>query len=99
VQLQFYASELALLQGFSAVVQALDPDVLVGWDMQQGSLGYLADRGLQLGFNVLRSASRTPEVRGAGWRGVRSVHGASDLETTLTATVCAVCCPAAAWAS
>jgi DNA polymerase zeta len=62
LQLQYYASELSLLQGFCAVVQGLDPDVVVGWDIQQGSLGYLADRGLQLGFNVLRSASKTPEV-------------------------------------
>jgi hypothetical protein len=62
LQLQYYSSELSLLQGFCAVVQALDPDVVVGWDIQQGSLGYLADRGLQLGFNVLRSASKTPEV-------------------------------------
>lgn len=66
LQLQYYASELALLQGFCAVVQALDPDVIVGWDIQQGSLGYLADRGLQLGFNVLRSASKTPEVSHGG---------------------------------
>ena len=78
LQLQYYASELSLLQGFCAVVQALDPDVIVGWDIQQGSLGYLADRGLQLGFNVLRSASKTPEVRGglgtAMWALRVSVH-------------------------
>eukprot|EP00775_Hariotina_reticulata_P012068 gene12067-12209_t len=61
VQVHFYASEQALLQAFCAVVQLLDPDVLVGWDIQQGSLGYLADRGAVLGFNVLRAASRTPE--------------------------------------
>jgi DNA polymerase elongation subunit (family B) len=66
LQLQYYSSELSLLQGFCAVVQALDPDVIVGWDIQQGSLGYVADRGLQLGFNVLRSASKTPEVRSHG---------------------------------
>jgi DNA polymerase zeta len=64
VQLHYYASEQALLQGFCAVVQGLDPDVIVGWDLQHGSLGYLADRGAQLGFNLLRAASRTPEVRG-----------------------------------
>jgi DNA polymerase zeta len=62
VQLHYYASEQALLQGFCAVVQAADPDVLVGWDLQLGSLGYLADRGAALGFNLLRAASRTPEV-------------------------------------
>jgi DNA polymerase elongation subunit (family B) len=62
VQLHYYASEQALLQGFCAVVQTLDPDVVVSWDLQQGSLGYLADRGAQLGFNLLRAASRTPEV-------------------------------------
>lgn len=64
VQLQYYASELSLLQGFCALIQALDPDVIVGWDIQQGGLGYLSERGLQLGFNVLRSASKTPEVSG-----------------------------------
>jgi len=63
VQVHYYASEQAVLQAFCAVVQVLDPDVLVGWDIQQGSLGYLADRGAVLGFNVLRAASRTPEVR------------------------------------
>lgn len=80
VQVQYYASELALLQGFCAVVQTLDPDVITGWDMQQGSLGYLADRGLQLGFNVLRSASKTPEVGGCA-----AGHGCH-------ATLCSVLC-------
>lgn len=64
VQLHYYASEQALLQGFCAIIQTLDPDALVGWDLQQASLGYLADRGAQMGFNLLRAASRTPEVRG-----------------------------------
>ena len=43
-------------------VRALDPDILLGWEVQQGSLGYLVDRAALLELPLLRAASRTPEV-------------------------------------
>jgi len=45
-------------------VRQLDPDILIGWDVQKGGLGYLADRAAVLGINLLRAASRTPELAG-----------------------------------
>ena len=36
--------EHSLLEGFALSVLALDPDILLGWEMQKASIGYLADR-------------------------------------------------------
>lgn len=36
--------ELDLVNGLIDIVQELDPDILVGWDVQAGSWGYLAAR-------------------------------------------------------
>jgi hypothetical protein len=63
-----FPDEASLLEGFAAVVRGLDPDVLAGWDVQRGGLGYLAERGAALGLNLLRAVSRTPEVGRGGWR-------------------------------
>lgn len=42
--------------------QALDPDILAGYDVQTGSIGYLSDRASQIGLlPLLRSLSRTPD--------------------------------------
>ena len=58
-------SEQALLEAFIEAVRALDPDMLVGWEVQQGSIGYLIDRATLLEIPLLRAISRTPEVRPA----------------------------------
>ena len=80
-----YQSEAALLRGFVAAVAALDPDVVVGFDLQRGSLGYLSERAaaLVLPSSLLRDISRTPElgstkddmVRGMGVGGVGTRGG------------------------
>jgi len=47
-------------------MQELDPDILLGWDVQMSSLGYLQDRAVQLGERepLLRRLSRTPDLAG-----------------------------------
>lgn len=45
---------------FIKFVRALDPDILMGWDVQGGSLGFLAERASHLGIGLLNSISRTP---------------------------------------
>ncbi|GFH16260.1 DNA polymerase, partial [Haematococcus lacustris] len=52
--------EVALLCGLVSAVQSLDPDVLIGWDIQRESLGYLVERAQHLGLNLLRALGRTP---------------------------------------
>ncbi|GFH23879.1 DNA polymerase, partial [Haematococcus lacustris] len=54
------ADEVALLCGLVSAVQSLDPDVLIGWDIQRESLGYLVERAQHLGLNLLRALGRTP---------------------------------------
>lgn len=57
-----FKSEKALLEGVIEAVQALDPDIVLGFEVQQGSLGYLADRAASMEMGLLKLVSRTPEV-------------------------------------
>ena len=63
-QMEMHDSENALLDAFVEAVRALDPDILVGFEVQQGSLGFLADRAtaLERPDPLLRQLSRTPQV-------------------------------------
>ena len=42
------------------IIRSHDPDILLGWDVQGGSLGHLAERAGHLGIHLLKSISRTP---------------------------------------
>ncbi|KAG8363827.1 hypothetical protein BUALT_Bualt19G0062700 [Buddleja alternifolia] len=55
-----FTEELQLLDHFTKVIRACDPDVLMGWDVQSGSLGFLAERASHLGLGLLNNISRTP---------------------------------------
>lgn len=55
-------SEAALLQGAISAILALDPDILLGWDVQKESYGYLTERASVLGVTFLRAISKTPEI-------------------------------------
>ena len=60
--MEVYSSEADLLEAFIAAIRSLDPDILLGFEVQQGSLGYLVDRATTLEMNLLRAISRAPEV-------------------------------------
>ena len=47
-----FPDEKSLLRGFLKEVTLSDPDVLLGWDPQGGSLGYLSERGAAVGVEV-----------------------------------------------
>ena len=57
-----FKSEKALLEAVVEAVQGLDPDIILGFEVQKGSLGYLADRAATMELGLLKLASRTPEV-------------------------------------
>lgn len=42
------------------IISSVDPDVLMGWEIQGGSLGFLAERAAHLGISLLKNISRTP---------------------------------------
>ena len=62
MQVEMFQSEQKLLEGFVDAVQALDPDIILGFEVQKGSLGYLADRAATMEMPLLKLVSRTPEV-------------------------------------
>ena len=62
MQVEVFQSEQKLLEGFVDAVQALDPDIVLGFEVQKGSLGYLADRAATMEIPLLKLVSRTPEV-------------------------------------
>ena len=61
-----FDSEGALLDGFVAAVRALDPDIILGYEVQQGSIGFLVERAaaLERPAPLLRELSRTPGTPG-----------------------------------
>ena len=62
VQVEVFKSEQALLEAFVEATQSLDPDIVLGFEVQKGSLGYLADRAATMEMALLKLVSRTPEV-------------------------------------
>lgn len=42
------------------IIGSFDPDILMGWDVQGSSLGFLAERAAHLGIGLLNKISRTP---------------------------------------
>ncbi|KAJ8772040.1 hypothetical protein K2173_027217 [Erythroxylum novogranatense] len=56
----FFSEEKELFDHFITVVGSLDPDIIVGWDIQGGSLGFLAERAGHLGIGLLNDISRIP---------------------------------------
>lgn len=55
-----FKDEKYLLKKFIEIVSSSDPDILMGWDIQGSSLGFLAERASHLGLGLLSSLSRTP---------------------------------------
>ena len=53
------SEERDLLGQFISIIQSVDPDILMGWDVQGSSLGYLAERAAYLGVSLLNKISRT----------------------------------------
>lgn len=55
--------ELALFGALITRVRVVDPDFLVGYEIQKGSFGFLIGRGEVLKLNVLQELSRVPKEK------------------------------------
>lgn len=62
-QVDVFKSEKALLEAVVEAVQGLDPDIILGFEVQKASLGYLADRAATMEMGLLKLVSRTPQVQ------------------------------------
>ncbi|KAF8898732.1 hypothetical protein BD779DRAFT_1485278 [Infundibulicybe gibba] len=56
----FVSDELDLINKFMDIVVELDPDILIGWDVQRASWGFLDARGQHYGFDISDMISRAP---------------------------------------
>ena len=65
-QLDWMQNEMKLLQALIAAVTALDPDIIVAFDIMRGSIGYLEARAQELGMqpSLLRQLGRCPKHPG-----------------------------------
>ncbi|GMY18858.1 DNA polymerase zeta catalytic subunit, partial [Fagus crenata] len=55
-----FSEEKYLFSHFMKIVCSSDPNIIMGWDIQGGSLGFLAERASHLGIGLLNNISRTP---------------------------------------
>ncbi|CAL5084607.1 unnamed protein product [Urochloa decumbens] len=55
-----FHEEKDLLNNLISAICSIDPDILVGWEIQLGSLGFLAERAAYLGIGLLKRISRIP---------------------------------------
>ncbi|KAJ4719461.1 DNA polymerase [Melia azedarach] len=55
-----FSEEKHLFGHFIKILCSFDPDIIMGWDIQGGSLGFLAERAAHLGIGLLNDISRTP---------------------------------------
>ncbi|WCJ33138.1 DNA polymerase zeta catalytic subunit [Euphorbia peplus] len=59
-KVHYFSDEKHLVSHFIRMMSSYDPDVIMGWDIQGGSLGFLAERAAQIGMGLLNKISRTP---------------------------------------
>ncbi|KAF7347826.1 DNA polymerase [Mycena venus] len=64
--MKIVSAELDLLNHITDVVVDLDPDIIVGWEIQNGSWSYLHERGQQYGLDIADLISRAPSKRPGG---------------------------------
>lgn len=57
-QVQFFNSEKDLFRGFIQLVISLDPDILLGFEVQHGSIGYLLERAQEIKIDLCSELSR-----------------------------------------
>ncbi|GMY18871.1 DNA polymerase zeta catalytic subunit, partial [Fagus crenata] len=55
-----FSEEKYLFSHFMKIVCSSDSDIIMGWDIQGGSLGFLAERASHLGIGLLNNISQTP---------------------------------------
>ncbi|EPQ60815.1 DNA/RNA polymerase, partial [Gloeophyllum trabeum ATCC 11539] len=66
VTIDFVPNELELLNRVVDQVSEYDPDILVGWEIQASSWGYLNVRGRAYGLDITELLSRAPARRAGG---------------------------------
>lgn len=78
------SEEKHLLLNFMKIICSFDPDILMGWDIQGGSLGFLAERAAHLGIGLLNNISRTPSPTKGNARESTGIASEVDSESIIS---------------
>ncbi|KAL5701114.1 DNA-directed DNA polymerase [Ranunculus cassubicifolius] len=76
--------EKHMLYHFMKIVRSSDPDILMGWEVQGSSLGFLAERATHLGVALLDRISRTPSCETKSPSEMPETHEAQGHDDLLT---------------
>eukprot|EP00172_Hildenbrandia_rubra_P001553 Plantae.Rhodophyta-Hildenbrandia_rubra.ctg21211.p1 GENE.Plantae.Rhodophyta-Hildenbrandia_rubra.ctg21211~~Plantae.Rhodophyta-Hildenbrandia_rubra.ctg21211.p1 ORF type:complete len:1075 (+),score=121.41 Plantae.Rhodophyta-Hildenbrandia_rubra.ctg21211:1897-5121(+) len=60
-RIHFVNTEQLLLDGVGTAIRTMDADILVGYETQNGSIGYMLERAAVLGHSFARNISRMPD--------------------------------------
>jgi len=60
VRVRRFASEGAMIEAFIQFVRRLDPDIILGYEVQKGSLGYMVERAAALAAAAARQHDKGP---------------------------------------
>lgn len=82
LHLDVVSTELELLNRVVDIVVDIDPDILVGWEVQRSSWGYAEARGKQYGFEIADLISRAATQRSSGGADRWSSRTASTFKVT-----------------
>ncbi|KAB7506189.1 DNA polymerase zeta catalytic subunit [Armadillidium nasatum] len=72
----FVNSEVDLLEEIIRLVHHWDPDILVGYEVQMSSWGYLLERGTTLIENIVSRLSRVPDSKDSHFQEEKDEYGA-----------------------
>lgn len=78
-----FPEEQQVFSHFTKIISILDPDIIIGWDVQGGSLGFLAERAAYLGIGLLNNISRIPSETCLSSRGLNTTEKAMPDDISL----------------
>ena len=55
--MQILSNEMELILQLATIVRTLDPDIIIGYEVQNSSWGFLVERALQLGDLIYSTVS------------------------------------------
>ncbi|XP_063402916.1 DNA polymerase zeta catalytic subunit-like [Mytilus trossulus] len=80
LQVAYVETEIGLFNAFKDLITRLDPDLLVGYEIQKTSWGYLLQRAAQVGIDLCSQISRIPEEkRGSHFSAEKDEYGADSM--------------------
>jgi DNA polymerase zeta len=80
---EYFSTEMELIQGFLTFYHKCDPDILVGYEIEKSSWGYLMSRAVTLGFDIQSHLSRLKPIEKKNGDGGNDYQRRTDWDGSL----------------